>query len=90
MMPPTASVRVNPNDSEYVNFALCEPTGVTLKGGAPLDPLRRGSLKGDLIDPLKADANYPRPKLGIVSVLFFRLMRYPSTSTGPNSYTPHV
>ena len=41
-------------NTEYVNFALCEPrTGVPLKGGGPLDPLKGGSLKGGLIGPMK-------------------------------------
>ena len=51
-------MRVNPNDSQYVNFALCEPTGVPLKGGGPLGPLKGGSLKGCLSGPLKEDFLY--------------------------------
>ena len=50
-------MRADPNDSEYVNFAICELTGVPLKGGGPLGPPKGGSLKGDLIGPLKEDSN---------------------------------
>ena len=54
---------VNQNDSEYVNFALCEPTGVPLMGGGPYGLVKGGSLKGGLIGHLnlKEDSN---PKKG--------------------------
>ena len=47
---------VNPNGSECVNFALCEPTRVPLMGGGPYDPVKGGSVKRGLTEStLKRD-----------------------------------